>query len=859
MCRESCEGGCPACWGFLRRGMTAVAEPVARVQGDGDGWSEGGGERGEGSSGGASPPLSSPEGTPAGGSSSGGGGPSTPSRQGSRPRTPPMAARRVGLPGLGDGHGGAHDRHPKKLLKNRLRMVPRYDGSPGMELEPMSKELNFDKGFYLCVRAIQLYLKHAPTQHEIIVVGVAGPSGAGKTVLATKLATFIPGSVVLSMDNYLDSAFLIDGNFDDPRLTDFAKLQEDLAELKRGRAADVPIYDFHVSKRTGATRVEPPESRVVFLEGIYALHEKVAGLIDLRIAVTGGVHFDLLKRVMRDTNRSGQNPQEIISQISETVYPMYKAYIEPGLNEAHIRIRNRFNPFQGLLDPVYVVKSQKLVDLDTGVKPLLDAATLQPEHTERVEEIYLLPPGEDPETCKDWLRMSNCDGHYTLHFQEWITDKHVIISPRVHFEVSVKVLGGLMSLGYTIGCILHRESRRLVDAYNTVKIDTFEQLGRSYMQLQGKDRARVEALGEKLGLQGTYSPRSYIEEIQRDQLALAFEEELHSLHMKISSADKVAHRPSTPTQNGRAGRRKARSPTALGPALEGDIGARHKTARRDVQGASGLVDPPGGPVSSDGEYYVPASPDAGLPSRELDADDGYKVAHFPAQKEQGQAGEDHPHGHSRHQQQQQLHAHGHKRQSSSSSSGGPTRAQVFLGGWDARKSSRADLRPQLGPVAATTDDDDDSSDTGRAYLGGGDDLGKLRRGGLARNFSDLSQKLGATLRLLEARSAADDVEQLHKAPTLRDVVRNVVNDDPADPVTETQDVAEPHHLERLAVAIEANTRALGAFLAAQQPTERRRDVAPPWWAAPALVLAGAGLSLAATWVGRPGPRTPVLT
>ncbi len=43
------------------------------------------------------------------------------------------------------------------------------------------------------------------------------------------------------------------------------------------------------------------------------------------MSVRGGVHFDLVKRVLRDINRSGQEPEEIIQQISDTVYPMYKA------------------------------------------------------------------------------------------------------------------------------------------------------------------------------------------------------------------------------------------------------------------------------------------------------------------------------------------------------------------------------------------------------------------------------------------------------------------------------------------------------------------------------------------------------
>lgn len=65
--------------------------------------------------------------------------------------------------------------------------------------------------------------------------------------------------------------------------------------------------------------IEVPSSRIVIIEGIYALSEKLRPLLDLRVSVTGGVHFDLVKRVFRDIQRAGQAPQEIIHQISETV------------------------------------------------------------------------------------------------------------------------------------------------------------------------------------------------------------------------------------------------------------------------------------------------------------------------------------------------------------------------------------------------------------------------------------------------------------------------------------------------------------------------------------------------------------
>jgi hypothetical protein len=36
---------------------------------------------------------------------------------------------------------------------------------------------------------------------------------------------------------------------------------------------------------------------------------------------------------------------------------------------------------------------------------------------EQIYDIYLLPPGEDPESCQSYLRMRNKDGKYNLMFE----------------------------------------------------------------------------------------------------------------------------------------------------------------------------------------------------------------------------------------------------------------------------------------------------------------------------------------------------------------------------------------------------------------------------------------------------------
>ncbi|KAH9772129.1 Inorganic pyrophosphatase TTM2 [Citrus sinensis] len=390
----------------------------------------------------------------------------------------------------------AESHHKKSvLLKDQVRLVKRKD-SDRHEIVPIQDPLSFEKGFFVVIRACQLL---AQKNDGIILIGLAGPSGAGKTIFTEKILNFMPSIAVISMDNYNDSSRVVDGNFDecvwkgvyeelfpvtglqrDPRLTDYDTLLENVRDLREGKPVQVPIYDFESSSRTGYRTVEVPSSRIVIIEGIYALSEKLRPLLDLRVSVTGGVHFDLVKRVLRDIQRVGQEPEEIIQQISET--------------------------------------SAKNLSVD-------QIKAVYPEgHTETMEQtydIYLLPPGEDPESCQSYLRMRNKDGKYSLMFEvyplnlshhgndkfcmlieEWVTDIPFVISPRITFEVSVRLLGGLMALGYTIATILKRSSHVFCDDRG----------------VQGKDRLIVKNVAEQLGLEGSYVPRTYIEQIQLEKL-----------------------------------------------------------------------------------------------------------------------------------------------------------------------------------------------------------------------------------------------------------------------------------------------------------------------------------------------------
>ncbi|KAG2667200.1 hypothetical protein I3760_15G101100 [Carya illinoinensis] len=434
------------------------------------------------------------------------------------------------------------------LLRDQVQLVKRKD-SDRHEIVPIQDPLSFEKGFFIVIRASQLL---AQNNEGIILVGVAGPSGAGKTVFTEKVLSFMPSIAVITMDSYNDSSRIIDGNFDDPRLTDYDTLLENIRDLKAGKPAQVPIYDFKTSSRIGYRTVEVPSSRIVIIEGIFALSERLRPMLDLRVSVTGGVHFDLVKRVLRDIQRAGQEPEAIIHQISETVYPMYKAFIEPDLQTAHIRIINKFNPFSGFQNPTYILKSTRAVTVDQ-IKAIFPE---EPKETrEETYDIFLLPPGEDPEACQSYLRMRNRDGKYNLMFEEWVTDTPFIISPRITFEVSVRLLGGLMALGYTIATILKRSSHVFSDERVCVKIDWLEQLNRKYVQVQGRDRLHVRYLAEQLGLDGSYVPRTYIEQIQLEKLVNDVMALPDDLKTKLSIDDDLVSSPKEALSRASADRR----------------------------------------------------------------------------------------------------------------------------------------------------------------------------------------------------------------------------------------------------------------------------------------------------------------
>jgi uridine kinase len=182
------------------------------------------------------------------------------------------------------------------------------------------------------------------------IIGVAGASGAGKSMLASQLhqrmrKTFTHRDVtILNEDSYyrrrddlsLEQRAKI--NYDHPDAIEHELLVDHLNELRNGRSVDVPQYDYSQHNRGLRTsRLEP--ATVLILEGILILHRpEVRKLLDLKVFVDVSLDICLSRRLQRDINERGRSLDSVLSQYHQTVRPMFFEYIDPSKQHADLII-----------------------------------------------------------------------------------------------------------------------------------------------------------------------------------------------------------------------------------------------------------------------------------------------------------------------------------------------------------------------------------------------------------------------------------------------------------------------------------------------------------------------------------------
>lgn len=154
---------------------------------------------------------------------------------------------------------------------------------------------------------------------DVIVIGVAGGTGSGKTTLVKALVNrFGDNITVLSHDNYYkrhdDMTYEERSklNYDAPESFDTQGLIRDLRALRRGEAVDCPVYDYTIHNRSKETiHIEP--SPVIIVEGILILQNpELCDLLDIKLFVDTDADVRILRRILRDVKERGRSLESAV-------------------------------------------------------------------------------------------------------------------------------------------------------------------------------------------------------------------------------------------------------------------------------------------------------------------------------------------------------------------------------------------------------------------------------------------------------------------------------------------------------------------------------------------------------------------
>lgn len=180
----------------------------------------------------------------------------------------------------------------------------------------------------------------------MLVIGIAGGSGSGKTTVVNAIKENLKKNVVVIPQDcyYKDSSDLSDEekrvqNFDHPDAIEWNLLCKQLRQLKNGKAVDQPIYSFISCSRskTETTRVEPAD--VIIIEGILIFTcKELRDQLDIKIFVDADDDDRLMRVMARDISERGKDVHWVIERYSRTVKPMYLQFIEPSKRYADIII-----------------------------------------------------------------------------------------------------------------------------------------------------------------------------------------------------------------------------------------------------------------------------------------------------------------------------------------------------------------------------------------------------------------------------------------------------------------------------------------------------------------------------------------
>ena len=274
-----------------------------------------------------------------------------------------------------------------------------------------------------------------------IVVEIAGGSASGKTSAVAKKVQDVFGSegLIVSMDDYYRGKTFMSSeeekgnilNWDQPEALNIDLLRQNLKDLKKGNSTEKPIYDFKTSEPSGTEKINP--KKIIIIEGLFALNDAIKDQGDVRAFVDIGMHGRILRRILRDVERTGQKPTDILSYFSSIVEPMNEKYVDATKKNSDIIIKNEYNPkIEAERSGMHEIQLKFKGSIDQNILRQLGAEKLSA--AKQVDEYYN-PQDRNLIETGEILRIREEGDHQILTYKGPKIESEFRERPKFEFEI----------------------------------------------------------------------------------------------------------------------------------------------------------------------------------------------------------------------------------------------------------------------------------------------------------------------------------------------------------------------------------------------------------------------------------------
>ena len=178
----------------------------------------------------------------------------------------------------------------------------------------------------------------------MLVIGIAGGSGSGKTTVVRAITEQLEGRVVvIPQDSYYKDSSHVpveerkNINFDHPDAIDWKLMCQQIRELKAGKTIEQPVYSYITCSRSTTETITVEPADVIIVEGILIFTcKELRDQMNIKVFVDADDDDRVLRIIVRDIAERGRNIETAIEHYCDTVKPMHLQFIEPSKRYADV-------------------------------------------------------------------------------------------------------------------------------------------------------------------------------------------------------------------------------------------------------------------------------------------------------------------------------------------------------------------------------------------------------------------------------------------------------------------------------------------------------------------------------------------